>query len=82
MPHIAIKGFHKDNETVREVAERINAATPELWGCQNRSGPGLPDSESSQERDNHLGLLDRIQKKICGADLETQPTRRAGDSLR
>ena len=34
MPYIAIKGFPKDDETVREVAERINAALLDLWGCQ------------------------------------------------
>ena len=32
MPYIAIKGFPKDDETIREVAERINAALLELWG--------------------------------------------------
>ena len=33
MPYIAIKGFPKDEETVRRVAERINEAMLELWGC-------------------------------------------------
>ena len=34
MPYIAIKGFPKDDETMREVAERINAVLLSLWGCQ------------------------------------------------
>ena len=34
MPYIAIKGFPKDDETVRKVAERINATLLELWGCR------------------------------------------------
>ncbi|MBE7004334.1 MAG: hypothetical protein E7425_08650 [Ruminococcaceae bacterium] len=34
MPYIAIKGFPKDDDTLRKVAERINAAQLELWGCR------------------------------------------------
>ena len=34
MPYIAIKGFHKDDATTREVTERINAALLDLWGCR------------------------------------------------
>ena len=33
MPYIAIKGYPKDEETVRKVAERINETLLELWGC-------------------------------------------------
>ena len=33
MPYIAIKGYPKDDETVRKVAERFNEALLELWGC-------------------------------------------------
>lgn len=33
MPYIAIKGYPKDEETVRKVAERLNDALLELWGC-------------------------------------------------
>ena len=40
MPYIAIKGFPKDNETMRKVAKRINAALLDLWAasrstCEN-----------------------------------------------
>ena len=34
MPYIAIKGFPKDDKTIREVAERINATLLDLWGCR------------------------------------------------
>lgn len=34
MPYIAIKGFPKDEDTMHEVAERINAVLLSLWGCQ------------------------------------------------
>ena len=33
MPYIDIKGYPKDEETVRKVAERINETLLELWGC-------------------------------------------------
>ena len=36
MPYIAIKGFPKDDETVRKVAERINATLMELWGYRQK----------------------------------------------
>ena len=49
MPYIAIKGFPKDNETMRKVADRINAALLELWGCQqehiNISYEAVPPEE-------------------------------------
>ena len=37
MPNIAIKGFLKDDETIRRVAEYINATLLELWGCRQES---------------------------------------------
>ena len=49
MPYIAIKGFPKDDETVRKVAERINAVLLDLWGCQqehiNISYEAVPPEE-------------------------------------
>ena len=49
MPYIAIKGFPKDDETVRKVAERINATLLELWGCRqehiNISYDAVPPEE-------------------------------------
>ena len=33
MPYIAIKGYPKDEATMRKVAERFNEALLELWGC-------------------------------------------------
>ena len=49
MPYIAIKGFPKDDETMRKVAERFNAALLELWGCRqehiNISYEAVPPEE-------------------------------------
>ena len=49
MPYIAIKGFSKNNETIREVAERINATLLELWGYRqediNTSYEAVPPEE-------------------------------------
>jgi len=49
MPYIAIKGFPKDEDTMRKVAERFNATLLELWGCQqehiNISYEAIPPEE-------------------------------------
>ena len=49
MPYIAIKGFPKDDETVRKVAECINAVLLDLWGCRqehiNLSYEAVPPEE-------------------------------------
>ena len=49
MPYIAIKGFPKDDETVREAAERINATLLDLWCCRkehiNISYEAVPPEE-------------------------------------
>ncbi len=36
MPYIAIKGFPKDDDTMHEVAERVNAVILDLWGCDQK----------------------------------------------
>lgn len=33
MPYIAIKGYPKDDETKRKLADRFNEVLLELWGC-------------------------------------------------
>ena len=33
MPYIAIKGYPKDDETKRKLADRINEVLLDLWGC-------------------------------------------------
>ena len=33
MPYIAIKGYPKDEAAKRKIAERVNEAFLELWGC-------------------------------------------------
>lgn len=33
MPYIKIKGYPKDQETKKRLAERINQALLEVWGC-------------------------------------------------
>lgn len=49
MPYIVIKGFPKDDETIRKVAERINEVLLDLWGCQqehiNISYEAVPPEE-------------------------------------
>ena len=49
MPYIAIKGFPKDDETVRKVAEHINAVLLDLLGCRqehiNISYEAVPPEE-------------------------------------
>ena len=49
MPYISIKGFPKDDETVRKVAERFNETLLELWGCRqehiNISYEAVPPEE-------------------------------------
>ena len=66
MPYIAIKGFPKDDETVYKVAERINAALLELWGCQqehiNISYEAVPPEEWD-ERIEH-GEIERNRDKM------------------
>ncbi len=66
MPYIAIKGFPKDDETMRKVAERINAALLDLWGCQqehiNISYEAVPPEEWD-ERIEH-GEIARNRDKM------------------
>ena len=49
MPYIAIKGFPKDDKTIREVAERINTTLLDLLGCRqehiNISYEAVPPEE-------------------------------------
>ena len=33
MPYIAIKGYPKDEETKKRIADKINEAFLEIWGC-------------------------------------------------
>ena len=70
MPYIAIKGFPKDDETVRKVAKRINAALLELWSCQqehiNISYESVPPEEWDEriERGEIAQNMDKML--ICG----------------
>ena len=67
MPYIAIKGFPKDNETMRKVADRINAALLELWGCQqehiNISYEAVPPEEWD-ERIEHGEIVQNWDKML------------------
>ena len=66
MPYIAIKGFPKDDETVRKVAERINAALLELWGCRqehiNISYEAIPPEEWDERIER--GEIERNRDKM------------------
>ena len=37
MPYIAIKAYPKDEETKKKIAERINQAFLEIWGCSQEA---------------------------------------------
>ena len=54
MPYSAIKGFPKDDGTMHEVAERINAVLLDLWGCRqehiNISYGAVPPEEWDEEK--------------------------------
>ena len=67
MPYIAIKGFPKDDETVRKVAERINETLLELWGCRqehiNISYEAVPPEEWD-ERIEHGEIVQNMDKML------------------
>ena len=77
MPYIAIKGYPKDDETKKQVAERINAVFLELWGCPqeavNLSVEEIPPEqwEERMERGeieaNRGNMLIRAGKKLYDA---------------
>ena len=89
MPYIAIKGFPKDDETLRRVAERFNETLLELWGCQqehiNISYEAVPPEEwneriehgeISQNRDKMLilgGKWTSREKKLTILHLDNCP---------
>ena len=54
MPYIAIKGFPKDDETIHEVAERINAVLLDLWGCQQEHINISYEAVSPEEWDERI----------------------------
>ena len=66
MPYIAIKGFPKDDETIREAAERINATLLELWGCRqehiNISYEAVPPEEWDERIER--GEIERNRDKM------------------
>ncbi len=66
MPYIAIKGFPKDDETIRKVAERINATLLELWGCRqehiNISYEAVPPEEWDERIER--GEIERNRDKM------------------
>ena len=77
MPYIAIKGYPKDEETVRKVAEQINQTLLELWGCPqaaiNISYEAIPPEQwdAQVERGEILEKMDRMLihsgKRLYGA---------------
>ena len=89
MPYIAIKGYPKDEETVRQVAERINETLLELWGCPQAAinisyeaiSPDMWDErmergEISQNRDKMLmyaGEWVSREKKLTILHLDNCP---------
>ncbi len=37
MPYIAIKGYPKDDETKKKIAEKVNEVFLEIWGCSQEA---------------------------------------------
>ena len=66
MPYIAIKGFPKDDETIRKVAERINAALLELWGCRQEHINISYEAIAPEEWDERIehGEIERNRDKM------------------
>ena len=66
MPYIAIKGFPKDDETIRKVAERINAALLDLWGCQQEHINISYEAVTPEEWDERIerGEIERNRDKM------------------
>ena len=70
MPYIAIKGFPKDDETMRKVAERFNETLLELWGCQqehiNISYEAIPPEEWDERIERSEIAQKQDEMLICG----------------
>ena len=81
MPYIAIKGFPKDNETIRKVAARINETLLELWGCPqaaiNISYEPIPPEEWDERMEHGEIAQNRDRMLILGGkwmNEEKKPT--------
>ena len=70
MPYIAIKGFPKDDETIRKVAERINAVLLDLWGCPqaaiNISYEAIPPEKWDERMERGEIARNRDKMLLCG----------------
>lgn len=70
MPYIAIKGFPKDEETIRKVADRFNEALLELWGCPqeaiNISYEAVPPEEWDERMERGEIAQNREKMLIYG----------------
>lgn len=63
MPYIAIKGFPKDDETVRKVAERFNEALLELWGCPQEAINISYEAVAPEEWDERMERGEIVQNR-------------------
>ncbi len=80
MPYITIKGFPKDDETLRKVAERFNETLLELWGCRqehiNISYEAVPPEEWDERiehgetrfHDSVLGEKNGVEYRLVSGD--------------
>ena len=66
MPYIAIKGFPKDGETIRKVAERFNETLLDLWGCPQAAINISYEAISPEEWDERMerGEIARNRNKM------------------
>ena len=66
MPYIAIKGFPKDDATLRKVADSFNETLLALWGCPqeaiNISYEAIPPEQWEERMER--GEMERNREKM------------------
>ena len=63
MPYIAIKAYPKDEETKKKIAERINQAFLEIWGCSQEAINLSIEEVSPQDWDEKVMQKEVIPQK-------------------
>ncbi len=70
MPYIHVQSYPKDEETVKEVTERINQIFLELWGCPQDAITIRMEQMPPEEWDEKVlkGVIEPNKDKmmICG----------------
>lgn len=63
MPYIAIKGFPKDDATMRKVTELFNKTLLELWGCPQEGINISYEAAAPEEWDERMEYGEIAQRK-------------------